>query len=63
MASPEFFEEIVVRLLVGMGYGGSLADAGQRIGRAGDGGIDGIIKEDRLGWTWSASRRNDGREK
>lgn len=49
MASPEFIEEIVVRLLVGMGYGGSLADAGQRIGRAGDGGIDGIIKEDRLG--------------
>ena len=39
----------MVRLLVGMGYGGSLADAGQRIGRAGDGGIDGIIKEDRLG--------------
>ena len=39
----------MVRLLVAMGYGGSLADAGQRIGRAGDGGVDGIIKEDRLG--------------
>jgi restriction system protein len=48
-SSPHFFEEIVVRLLVAMGYGGSLADAGQRIGKAGDGGIDGIIKEDRLG--------------
>jgi restriction system protein len=48
-STPLFFEEIVVRLLVAMGYGGSLADAGQRIGRSGDGGIDGIIKEDRLG--------------
>jgi restriction system protein len=48
-ASPQFFEEIVVRLLVAMGYGGSLADAGQRIGRTGDGGVDGIIKEDKLG--------------
>ena len=48
-SSPLFFEEIVVRLLVAMGYGGSLADAGQRIGKSGDGGIDGIIKEDRLG--------------
>jgi restriction system protein len=48
-ASPAFFEETVVRLLVAMGHGGSLADAGQRIGRSGDGGVDGIIKEDRLG--------------
>ncbi len=48
-SSPAFFEEIVVRLLVAMGYGGSLIDAGQRIGRSGDGGVDGIIKEDRLG--------------
>lgn len=47
--SPEFFERVVVELLVAMGYGGSLEDAGQRIGRSGDGGIDGIIKEDRLG--------------
>jgi restriction system protein len=46
---PSFFERIVVQLLVAMGYGGSLADAGQAIGRAGDGGIDGIIKEDKLG--------------
>ncbi len=48
-STPQFFEEIVVRLLVAMGYGGSLTDAGPRIGRSGDGGVDGIIKEDRLG--------------
>ena len=47
--SPEFFERLVVELLVKMGYGGSRRDAGERIGRSGDGGIDGIIKEDRLG--------------
>lgn len=47
--SPEFFENVVVELLVAMGYGGSRQDAGERIGKSGDGGIDGIIKEDRLG--------------
>ena len=47
--SPEFFERLVVDLLVGMGYGGTRADAGQAIGKSGDGGIDGIINEDRLG--------------
>lgn len=47
--SPQFFERLVVDLLVAMGYGGTLRDAGQAIGRSGDGGIDGIIKEDRLG--------------
>jgi restriction system protein len=47
--SPRFFEQVVVRLLVAMGYGGSLADAGRAVGRSGDDGIDGIIKEDRLG--------------
>lgn len=47
--SPSFFERIVVELLVKMGYGGSRADAGKAIGRSGDGGIDGIIKEDKLG--------------
>jgi len=47
--SPTFFEQLVVELLVKMGYGGSRKDAGQRIGQTGDGGIDGIIKEDRLG--------------
>ena len=48
-SSPSFFERIVVELLVKMGYGGSRADAGKAIGKSGDGGIDGIIKEDRLG--------------
>jgi restriction system protein len=47
--SPAFFENLVVALLVKMGYGGSRKDAGERIGQTGDGGIDGIIKEDRLG--------------
>lgn len=47
--SPRFFEQLVVELLVKMGYGGSRRDAGERIGQTGDGGIDGIIKEDRLG--------------
>jgi restriction system protein len=48
-SSPSFFERIVVDLLVRMGYGGSRADAGKAIGKSGDGGIDGIIKEDKLG--------------
>ena len=47
--SPTFFENLVIELLVKMGYGGSRRDAGQAIGQSGDGGIDGIIKEDRLG--------------
>lgn len=47
--SSQFFERLVVDLLVAMGYGGSLTDAGQAVGRSGDGGIDGIIKEDKLG--------------
>ncbi|MHB8442761.1 MAG: restriction endonuclease [Patescibacteria group bacterium] len=47
--SPTFFEKLVVELLIKMGYGGSLNDAGQAIGRTGDEGIDGIIKEDKLG--------------
>lgn len=47
--SPSFFEKIVVELLVKMGYGGSIQDAGQAIGKSGDEGIDGIIKEDKLG--------------
>lgn len=48
-ASPRFFEKLVVDLLVAMGYGGSRKDAGRAIGKSGDDGIDGIIKEDRLG--------------
>jgi restriction system protein len=48
-ASPSFFERLVVELLLKIGYGGSRHDAGQAIGRSGDGGVDGIIKEDKLG--------------
>jgi restriction system protein len=48
-ASPTFFERLVIDLLVAMGYGGSRQDAGRAIGKSGDGGIDGIIKEDKLG--------------
>lgn len=47
--SPQFFERLVITLLVRMGYGGSLKDAGQAVGRTGDGGIDGVIREDKLG--------------
>jgi restriction system protein len=48
-ASPTFFENLVVDLLVAMGYGGTHEDAAKVVGRSGDGGIDGVIKEDRLG--------------
>jgi restriction system protein len=47
--SPDAFEKLVVELLVKMGYGGSIRDAGKAVGKSGDQGIDGIIKEDRLG--------------
>lgn len=47
--TPRFFEELVVDLLVAMGYGGTRDDAGRALGRSGDEGIDGIINEDRLG--------------
>jgi restriction system protein len=46
---PSFFERLVVDLLLRMGYGGSREDAGRTIGKAGDGGVDGVINEDRLG--------------
>jgi restriction system protein len=46
---PKFFEKLFVDLLVSMGYGGSRKDAGQAVGQSGDDGIDGIIKEDKLG--------------
>jgi restriction system protein len=48
-ASPAFFERVVVRLLLAMGYGGSLAEAGKAIGKSGDDGIDGVIDQDTLG--------------
>lgn len=47
--SPSFFEQLVIDLLVRMGYGGTRQDAAKLLGRSHDGGIDGIIKEDRLG--------------
>ncbi len=47
--SPGFFERLVVEVIVKMGYGGTRQDAGKAIGKSGDGGIDGIIKEDKLG--------------
>lgn len=47
--TPEFFEQLVIDVLIKMGYGGSRKEAGQAIGRSGDEGIDGIIKEDKLG--------------
>src|SRR5918995_516496 len=47
--SPDFFERLVVDLLVKMGYGGTRKDAGRAVGKSGDEGIDGIINEDRLG--------------
>ena len=47
--SPAFFEKLIVDLLVGMGYGGSHKNAAAQLGRSGDGGVDGIVNEDRLG--------------
>ncbi|WP_394730739.1 restriction endonuclease [Altererythrobacter sp. GH1-8] len=47
--TPTFFEHLIVELLVAMGYGGSHESAARRLGKSGDGGIDGIIDEDRLG--------------
>lgn len=48
-APPDQFERLVVDLLLAMGYGGSRQDAGEVLGKSGDGGLDGVIKEDRLG--------------
>lgn len=48
-SSPAFFEQLVVDLLLAMGYGSALQDAGQAIGQTNDGGIDGYIQEDQLG--------------
>jgi restriction system protein len=47
--TPAFFEELIIELLVKMGYGGSRPDAAAQLGRSGDGGVDGVINEDRLG--------------
>ena len=47
--TPEFFERLIIDLLLKMGYGGSRVDAGEQLGRTGDGGVDGVIREDQLG--------------
>jgi len=47
--TPSFFEKLVIDLLITMGYGGSRKEAGKAMGKSGDGGIDGIINEDKLG--------------
>ncbi len=49
-STPDFFERLVVDVLLKMGYGGSREDAGRAVGGSGDDGIDGIIKEDRSAW-------------
>lgn len=48
-AKPTFFEALIINLMIAMGYGGSAPEAGQRLGRSGDGGVDGLINEDVLG--------------
>ena len=47
--SPAFFEAAIIELLVAMGYGGSRKNASEQLGRTGDGGVDGVVNEDRLG--------------
>lgn len=48
-ASPAFFEQLIVDLLISMGYGGSSTDAGRALGQTGDDGVDGVIDQDALG--------------
>src|SRR5947209_546813 len=47
--NPTFFERLVLDLLIAMGYGGALPESGTHLGKTHDGGIDGIINEDKLG--------------
>ncbi len=49
LAPSAFFERVIVQLLLAMGYGGTYAQAGRAIGRAGDNGVDGVIDQDTLG--------------
>jgi restriction system protein len=49
LSKPAFFERVVVQLLLAMGYGGTLAQAGKAIGKSGDNGVDGVIDQDTLG--------------
>lgn len=46
---PDFFERLIVQLLIAMGYGGSAIEAGKALGKSGDGGVDGVIDQDALG--------------
>jgi restriction system protein len=48
-APPDFFEPLIVNLLLSMGFGGSSAEAGRALGRSGDDGVDGVIDQDALG--------------
>jgi restriction system protein len=48
-APPEFFERLIVKLLLSMGFGGSVSEAGRALGRSGDDGVDGVIDQDALG--------------
>lgn len=48
-APPDFFERLIIQLLIAMGYGGSTAEAGKALGKSGDGGVDGVIDQDALG--------------
>lgn len=60
---PTFFEQLVLKVLVAMGYGGSEEEAAEHLGRSGDGGLDGVINEDRLGLDQvyiQAKRRTQG---
>lgn len=59
-STPRFFEELVVDLLVAMGYGGSVDDAGKAVGQSGDDGIDGSSRKTSLAWTWFTSRTSGG---
>jgi restriction system protein len=49
LASPQFFEKLIVDLLIAMGYGGTSEDAGRALGQSGDNGVDGVIDQDPLG--------------
>ncbi|WP_306753310.1 restriction endonuclease [Paracoccus actinidiae] len=58
-SSPEFFERLIVNLLLAMGYGGSVTDAGRALGASGDNGIDGVIDQDPLGLDRVIFRQRD----
>ena len=62
-ASPSFFETVIIELLLAMGYGGAIENAGRTIGQTGDNGVDGVIDQDPLGVDQiyiQAKRYNEG---